>query len=126
MRVDSQQTRRAFLSDLGMGFGGLALGAMLYRDGLARGGETAPALPFAPKAKSVVWLFMIGGVSHVEGFDPKPELNVYAGKTIDETPHKDALTSGFTKNVRIHIENDANGHIRQKLFPLQVGYGKRG
>ena len=59
--------RRAFLADLGMGFTGLALGAMLHE---ARG--AAPPRPRA-KAKSVIWLFMNGGVSHMESFDPKPE-----------------------------------------------------
>ena len=78
-----------------MGFTGLALGAMLHRDGVARAGTSAGWAPpdgsphFAPKAKSVIWLFMVGGVSHMESFDPKPELNKYAGKTIDETPYKD-------------------------------------
>ena len=44
---------------------------------------------FAPKAKSVIWLFMNGGVSHMESFDPKPVLKKYAGKTIAETPFAD-------------------------------------
>ncbi len=69
---------------------------------------------------------MIGGTSHVESFDPKPELNKYGGKSLTETPHKDALTNPLVKNVRIPIPNDANGHIRQTLYPLQVGYRKRG
>src|SRR5689334_19068984 len=104
---------------------------MLHRDGVARAAEDDWSPPdgrphFAPRAKSVIWLFMIGGTSHVESFDPKPALNRYAGKTIAETPFKDALTSRFAQNVRIHIEGDANGHIRQKLYPMQVGYRKRG
>src|SRR5437773_1660690 len=84
--------RRAFLADLGLGFTGLALGAMLHRDGYASPG--APWSPpngkphFTPKAKSVIWLFMNGGVSHLETFDPKPELNKYAGKSIAQTPYK--------------------------------------
>ena len=41
---------------------------------------------FTPRAKNVIWLFMIGGTSHLESFDPKPALNRYAGKTIAETP----------------------------------------
>src|SRR5262245_44851807 len=93
--------RRAFLSDLGMGFTGLALGAMLHRDGIVRA-EEAWSPPnggpqFAPKAKSVIWLFMIGGVSHVESFDPKPELSKYAGKSYVETPYKAILDSPYTK-----------------------------
>src|SRR5437868_9232868 len=88
-------SRRSFLVDTGMGFTGLALGAMLFRDGVARA-ESRAAKPdgrphFAPKARSVIWIFLCGGVSHVESFDPKPELNKYAGKTIDATPYKDVL-----------------------------------
>src|SRR4051794_37881671 len=96
--------RRVFLADLGLGFTGLVLGAMLHRDGIARAedegtaGSPPDGLPhFAPKAKSVIWLFMVGGVSHVEGFDPKPALDRYAGKTIAETPHRGVLDSPFNK-----------------------------
>ena len=73
-------TRRRFLSDLGTGFSSIALSAMLHRDGVARAGTSSTwELPtgqphFAPQAKSVIWLFMAGGVSQVETFDPKPEL----------------------------------------------------
>src|SRR6266446_9688 len=96
-------TRRSFLADTGMGFTGLALGAMLFRDGVARG-ESAHIPPdgkphFAPKAKSVIWIFMCGGVSHVESFDPKPELNKYAGKSIDNTPYKEALNPAKLKDI---------------------------
>jgi hypothetical protein len=122
--------RRAFLADLGMGFTGLALAALLHRDGYAS--PTQPWAPpdgkphFAPKAKSVIWLFMNGGVSHVESFDPKPALNQYAGKTIAETPFKDAQSPDKLKLARVVVVNDANGQQRNKLFPLQIGYRKRG
>src|SRR6187401_821044 len=83
--------RRSFLADMGMGFTGLALGAMLQRDGFGQdsSGWTPPdGRPyFAPKAKSVIWLFMVGGVSHLESFDPKPALNRYAGMSINATPY---------------------------------------
>src|SRR5436190_1610569 len=92
-------TRRSFLADTGLGFTGLALGAMLARDGISRAGEAEmrPAEGpesgphFVPQAKSVIWIFLCGGVSHMESFDPKPALNKYAGKSIDETPFADAL-----------------------------------
>ena len=46
-------------------------------------------------------LFMQGGTSHLESFDPKPALNKYAGKTIGDTPYKDVLTSPLvSKGVR--------------------------
>ena len=82
-----QVHRRSFLADTGLGFAGLALGATLHRDGIARADEKTPALGhFPPKAKSVIWIFLSGGYSHIETFDPKPALNRYAGKTFSETP----------------------------------------
>jgi hypothetical protein len=125
--------RRTFLADLGLGFTGLALGAMLQRDGFAS--SVQPWAPpdgkphSAPKAKSVIWLFMNGGVSHLETFDPKPELNKYAGKTIAETPYKDVQNPKKLALARVVVINDANGQQRNRLLPLQVGskkYGKCG
>ncbi|MFM8396799.1 MAG: DUF1501 domain-containing protein, partial [Pirellula sp.] len=60
-----------FLADYGMGFTGLALGSMLAQDKIVRG-ESVKSLE--PKAKSVIWVFLSGGYSHVETFDPKPAL----------------------------------------------------
>lgn len=124
-----QQHRRAFLSDLGLGFTGLALGAMLHRDGYASPAAWSPpdGKPhFPPKVKSVIWLFMNGGVSHMETFDPKPMLTKYAGKTIAETPFKDAQNPEKLKLARVTVVNDANGQQRNVLYPLQVGYNKHG
>jgi hypothetical protein len=124
--------RRTFLADLGMGFTGLALGAMLARDGVLRAEDPLAWMPpdgkphFAPKAKSVVWLFMNGGVSQAESFDPKPELTKYAGKTINETPYKDVQNPDKLKLARVTVVNDANGQQRNKLYPLQVGFQKYG
>jgi Protein of unknown function (DUF1501) len=120
-------TRRSFLADTGMGFTGLALGALLFRDGVAR--AEAPHTPpnglphFTPKAKSVIWIFLCGGVSHVESFDVKPELNKYAGKTIDDTPYKDVLTSEKLNNVL--AANPTHGK-RKVLMGLNTGYKKHG
>jgi hypothetical protein len=124
-------TRRTFLADVGMGFTGVALSAMLARDGYGQELEAAwqppSGLPhFAPRAKSVIWLFMIGGASHVEGFDPKPALNEYAGKTIAETPYKDVLSSPFLANERVVAFDPNNGFVRTEVLPLQIGYQKRG
>lgn len=124
--------RRAFLADVGMGFTGLALGAMLARDGVVRADAPAEWQPpngqphYTPKAKSVVWLFMNGGVSHMESFDPKPELTRFGGKSIAETPYKDAQNPEKLKLARVTVVNDANGQQRNKLYPLQVGYRKYG
>src|SRR5436190_1069789 len=120
--------RRAFLSDIGLGFTGLALGAKLHGDGLAggRGGEPrgSPGPHFPPKAKSVIWVFLSGGVSQLESFDPKPALTKYAGKTFADTPFPDPLKSPlFARHSR-----DVVGGTRPypKIFPLQVGFKKHG
>jgi hypothetical protein len=124
-------TRRAFLADVGMGFTGLALGSLLARDGIARADPAGKWMPpdgkphFAPKAKSVIWLFMVGGASHVEGFDPKPALNQFAGKSIAETPYKETLHSPFLKqNLREFVPGQHN--VQPKLYPMQVGHSKWG
>jgi hypothetical protein len=118
--------RRAFLADLGMGFTGIALGSLLAQDGIAQEGRPSGLPHFAPKAKSVIWLFMAGGVSHVEGFDPKPALNKYAGMTLSETPLKDAYESPFVKeNFRPFVAGNDRS-FRQKIYPLQIGFQKRG
>ena len=124
--------RRSFLADLGMGFTGLALGTMLNRDGIVRANDAETWQPptgqphFTPKAKSVIWLFMNGGVSHMESFDPKPELTKYAGKSIHETPFAEAQNPEKLKLARVTVINDANGQQRNKLYPLQIGYKKYG
>ena len=132
---DSQSNgvhRRAFLADMGMGFTGLALGAMLARDGVARAESPMAWQPptghphIVPQAKSVIWLFMNGGVSQAESFDPKPELTKYAGMSINDTPYKDAQNPEKLKLARVTVVNDANGQQRNKLYPLQVGFHKYG
>jgi uncharacterized protein (DUF1501 family) len=126
-------TRRTFLADFGMGFAGLALGALLHRDGVTRAAEVAWAPPdgrplHAPKAKSVIWIFLSGGYSHLETFDPKPALNKYAGKTFAQTPYDDPLKSPLhDKRSRSVVADSIN--IRDKypiVYPLQVGFKKYG
>jgi hypothetical protein len=117
-------SRRTFLADVGMGFTGLALGSMLAREATAAQ-VTESAARLAPKAKSVIWLFMVGGTSHMESFDPKPELNKHAGKTIAESPYAAALDSPYLKkNLREFIEG--NHKVQPTLYPMQVGYAPRG
>src|SRR6476660_5091245 len=98
--------RRGFLADFGMGFTGLALGAMLNSNGIVRAATTGWQPPdgkphFPPKAKRVIWLFMIGGVSHMETFDPKPALNKFGGYSLSDTPFKDFQENPLVKqNLR--------------------------
>ncbi|MBL9211023.1 MAG: DUF1501 domain-containing protein [Opitutaceae bacterium] len=90
-------SRRQFLRHAGGGFGLLALHAMLGRDSLlaatpARSSGASLANPLAPrashfpaKAQRVIFLFMSGGPSHVDLFDPKPELIRLAGQPIPDS-----------------------------------------
>src|SRR5207253_6813572 len=80
------RNRREFLCDAFCGFGALAFGAMLQQQDLRAAATTsmnplAAKAPHMPaKAKSVVFLFMSGGPSHMETFDPKPLLNKLNGQ----------------------------------------------
>ena len=119
-----QPTRRTFLNDLGLGIGSIAAASMLQQD--APAAVPASMQRLAPKAKSVIWLFMIGGTSHMESFDPKPALTKYAGMTVDETPFKGVLESPYLENERVVAFDPNNGFIRNELYPLQVSYRRWG
>jgi hypothetical protein len=70
-------SRREMLKHCSLGFGSLALGAMLSRRSEASVGEPREVVApthFKPRAKHVIFAYMSGGVSHVDSFDPKPEL----------------------------------------------------
>jgi hypothetical protein len=84
-------SRRELLARSGMGFGMLGLAGLLSADGWLAPAEAATsyANPMAPKephfqarAKHVIHLFMNGGPSHVDTFDPKPSLEKYAGQNL--------------------------------------------
>ncbi len=117
--------RRTFIGDVGMGFTGLALSAMLRRDGLQARAESDDHLSgeahFKARAKNVIWIFLSGGVSQLETFDPKPALNKFAGKAYDETtlpnPQKSPL---YLERSRSVVGFDREVH--STIFPLQVGY----
>ena len=80
--MSMNMNRRDFLTRSGGGFGMIALAALLAEDGhLTADDTTRSADPLAPRpphhaarARNVIFLFMSGGPSHLETFDPKPEL----------------------------------------------------
>ncbi len=80
-------SRREFLTRAGSGFGGLALSSLLG-ESFARGSGTAESLAnlqkpqYPARAKSVIFLFMEGGPSHLDTFDPKPELTRLNGQRL--------------------------------------------
>src|SRR6516225_6086395 len=101
------RTRRHFFRDCGIGVGAMALGSLVQRDGA----QAATALPlagpldarpthFAPKAKSVIFLFMAGGPSQLEMFDYKPKLQELHNKPIPDSyiaGKRFAFMDSFTK-----------------------------
>ncbi len=98
-------SRRDFLQKAGLGCGSLALTKLLAEEGLL--GQTIPetasstAIPgphFAPRAKSVIWLFMPGSPSQVDTFDYKPELQKRNGEKLEGA---DPKTGFFTTNGKI-------------------------
>jgi len=83
-------TRREFLGSVGGGFTATALAGLLGGEGYFNRAGASPLNPLAPKmptlpgkAKSVIFLFMYGGPSHMDTFDYKPKLYPLDGKTID-------------------------------------------
>jgi hypothetical protein len=79
------RNRREFLSDTFCGFGGIAFAAILEQEKARAAGQNPlaakpPQMPQTAKAKSVIFLFMAGGPSHLETFDPKPLLNKLDGQ----------------------------------------------
>lgn len=83
------RTRREFLWQTGAGFGGVALAGLLSNDGFfnssasaSDSAETSKQPHFAPKAKSVIFLFMYGGPSHIDTFDYKPTMKGRDNQTV--------------------------------------------
>ena len=76
-------TRREALQKVGTGFGMVGLANALAAEETSFGASLDPKAPhFAPKAKQVIFLFLNGGPSQVDTFDPKPALKKYHGQPI--------------------------------------------
>jgi hypothetical protein len=116
-RLDRHEiSRRQILARMGGGFGLLGLAGVMSDGGLinkavAASSAVSPLAPkpphFAPRAKHVIFLFMNGGPSHVDTFDPKPALQQYAGQKPEE------LAKDYQRTVG-------------KLFPSPFKFGKYG
>jgi hypothetical protein len=93
MLTNSSLDRREFLRHAGGGFGAIALASLLQGEGLLHAAADAnPPRPLAsqpshraPRARRVIYLFMHGGPSHVDLFDPKPELVRRAGEPLPDS-----------------------------------------
>ena len=112
------RTRREFLWEVGGGFAGLALIDLLSSDGLLATSAAAAqnydaqnplaerAPHFPAKAKRVVFLFMNGGPSHVDTFDPKPELDRHHGRK-------------YSGDAKVGSNGRPIGHLMKSPFPFK-------
>ena len=105
----------------GMGLGSIALASLLAeQDGLAASRRRSALLPrashFEPRAKNVIFLFMVGGASHLETYDYKPALHKYAGKSAQELFSEEELR-GF---------NPEKDFSKSKTLPSVFKFRKRG
>lgn len=96
------QNRRKFISKLGLGLGGLALGSLMV-PGLYKSGDEeeifSEILPhFAPKAKRVIYLFQNGAPSQLDLFDYKPMLEKMHGEDLPASIRKGQRLTGMTAN----------------------------
>ncbi len=94
--ISRAASRRDILRRAGNGFGALALQSLLARDGHAARANPLAAKPqhFGAKAKSVIFLFMVGGPSQIDTYDPKPGLKKFEGQRMPESFGK--VVSQFT------------------------------
>ncbi len=123
--------RRAFLSDFGMGFAGVALGSMLADDLVYKKVQASDRIgrtAIVPRTKSILWVFLSGGYSHMETFDPKPALQRYAGLTFDKTPFENPIHSPLhRKRFRSVPAEEVNVRdVYPIIYPMQVGWRKHG
>jgi hypothetical protein len=108
--------RRAFLRNAGCGFGAIALASMLADDGVVAAADDsidplAPRKPhFVPTAKRVIFLFMSGGPSHVDTFDPKPELTRLHGQKLPASFGPVKTRRGVDKNKLLASKRTFSKH----------------
>ena len=91
--------RRQTLNSLACGFGGLAFGALAHKDAIASNDSPKEIFHHRPKAKRVIFIFMAGGVSHLDSFDYKENLVKHDGKMMR---FDDARTLAKTRKIIDH------------------------
>ena len=117
-------TRREFLFEAGGGLGGLALAAMLSRDGELAAAERHPSAVFPPKAKRVVQLFMAGAASHLDLFDFKPALIKHHGKASDFGEPVEAFQNGLGPWLQPFWKFQPHGRCGKMLSEVAAPLGK--
>ena len=124
---DAFLTRRDFLCKCGTGMGALGFASLMAEAGLlspqARAGEAfnplaAKAPQFAARAKRVIHIFLNGGPSHVDTFDPKPALERYANKPLPtgNLPTERKTGAAFASPFKFHKRGQSGIEVSE-LFP---------
>ncbi len=110
-------TRRDFLRSAGGGFGMIALTALLAEEPARPAGDPlSPKLPHhAPRARRVIFLFMSGGPSHLETFDPKPDLQRLDGQRLPDSFGMVKTRRGVEKNRLLATRRTFKKHGRSGI-----------
>jgi hypothetical protein len=123
--------RRQFLTQLGAGFGTLAFQALLHEQARAAAPASQPAIDplrpfspraplFAPRAKSVIFLYLVGGPSQVDMFDYKPELQRLSGQ-----PLPPSLAQAIERTKFANVTHGCEGKLMGSPYAWQQ-YGESG
>lgn len=126
--VPTHDSRRRFLCQLGAGCGSLALEAILRQEARATAASSGPAIDplhplspraprFSPRAKSVIFLYTVGGPSQIDTFDFKPELQRLAGQPLPGSIREKLNKSKFS-NVTVSCDD--------KLLPSPYSWSQHG
>ena len=116
-----EPNRRQALARFGMGLGAIGLGHLLSRE--TPGQESARKTDLPGTAKNVIWLFMQGGPSHLETFDPKPELARQNGKLLPQEFRQYDLAQINTADAKVlgpqfdYQQHGDSGLEISSLFP---------
>lgn len=115
-------SRREFFTSAGSGLAGIALAGLLEQTGHAASpakslDPTVAKEPHhAPRAKSIIWLFMEGGPSHIDLFDPKPKLNELSGQPMPASFGKPITAMGTAGNTLLGCNRTFKQHGQSGLW----------
>jgi len=113
------RSRREFFAQAGSGLAGIALASLLGEEKAQAGSKDllAPRKPhYEAKAKSVIWLFMEGGPSHIDLFDPKPKLNELNGQPMPASFGKPITAMGTASNTLMGSPRHWKQHGKSGLW----------
>ncbi len=119
-RIEPDVSRRDFLFRSGLGLGAIALQSLLAGESRAAEMQDSPLAPrrshVRPRARNVIFLFMEGGPSHLDLFDPKPLLNKLAGEPLPESFGKVITAMGEAKSPLLASQRTWKQHGESGLW----------